>query len=55
MKLKLMIRIYFLQQRFNLGDPMVEEAVYDRKIVLPSPKKALMNFEISTLDGFLKH
>ena len=30
MKLELMIRIYFLQQWFNLGDPTVEEAVYDR-------------------------
>lgn len=30
MKLDLMIRIYFLQQWFNLGDPTVEEAVYDR-------------------------
>ncbi len=30
MKLELMLRIYFLQQWFNLGDPTVEEAVYDR-------------------------
>lgn len=30
MKLELMIRIYFLQQWFNLSDPSVEEAIYDR-------------------------
>ena len=30
MKLELMLRIYFLQQWFNLGDPTVEEAIYDR-------------------------
>ena len=30
MKLELMLRIYFLQQWFCLGDPTVEEAVYDR-------------------------
>ena len=30
MKLELMLRIYFLQQWFNLGAPTVEEAVYDR-------------------------
>lgn len=30
MKLELMLRIYFLQQWFNLGDPTVEDAVYDR-------------------------
>jgi len=30
MGLELMLRIYFLQQWFNLGDPTVEEAVYDR-------------------------
>lgn len=30
MKLELMLRIYFLQQWFNLGDPSVEDAIYDR-------------------------
>lgn len=30
MGLELMLRIYFLQQWFNLGDPTVEEAIYDR-------------------------
>lgn len=31
MKLELMLRIYFLQQWFNLGDPSIEEAIYDRR------------------------
>ena len=31
MGLELMLRIYFLQQWFNLGDPTVEEAIYDRR------------------------
>jgi len=30
MKLELMLRTYFLQQWFNLGDPTVEESIYDR-------------------------
>jgi len=29
MSLELMLRIYFLQQWFNLGDPTVEESIYD--------------------------
>src|SRR2546427_5741552 len=30
-----MLRIYFLQQWFNLSDPAVEEALYDSAVVRP--------------------
>ena len=29
--LELMLRVYFLQQRFNLSDPGVEEVLYDSR------------------------
>lgn len=32
--LERMLRIYFLQQWFNLGDPTVEKALYDRRMAL---------------------
>src|SRR5437879_8861542 len=38
-----MLRIYFLQQWFNLSDPGVEEALYDSSVmrtVIPGPKRA---------------
>jgi IS5 family transposase len=35
-----MLRIYFLQQWFNLSDPAVEEALYDK---IPHPALGISN------------
>jgi hypothetical protein len=33
--LEKMLRIYFLQQWFNLSDPLAEDAIYDSESMLP--------------------
>ncbi len=47
MPLERMLRIYFLQQWFSLGDPSIEEAIYDRISFQRFLKIDLMNDRIS--------
>src|SRR5256885_12181725 len=42
-----MLRIYFLQQWFNLSDPAVEEALYDSAVVRPVVGNGLRRWPVA--------